>query len=274
MGNLFCGCLAVLSAFKGNLLWASYLIGVALILDFLDGFVARLLRVTSELGVQLDSLADVVTFGLAPGVIMFRMLEISRMRYFSSIYMDVSAFRDLDITNILLLTIPFVFTLCAAWRLARFNIDPEQRSYFKGLPSPAAAMAVASLPVILLKQIDVGYQALPYDETIITFHNMGHLSEFDSMLAMLLLNTRVLIVFGLIFSLWMIAPVRMLSLKFKHMEWKGNEARWMLLILSAGMLAGLGMLAVPLIMVVYMVFSILHFNIFARKKEEVKTITT
>src|ERR1035437_5069087 len=74
-GNLLCGCLAIISAFKGNLVESAYLVGIAAVLDFFDGFAARLLNVHSEIGKQLDSLADMVTFGVAPGVVMFLLLS-------------------------------------------------------------------------------------------------------------------------------------------------------------------------------------------------------
>ena len=75
-GNLFCGCLALVKAFEGNLVWAAYLVGIALVLDFFDGFTARLLKVSSPIGKDLDSLADVVTFGVVPGIVMFQMIHL------------------------------------------------------------------------------------------------------------------------------------------------------------------------------------------------------
>lgn len=259
MGNLFCGCLAVLAALKGNLLWASYLIVVAMMLDFLDGFAARLLNGASAIGRDLDSLADMVSFGVVPSLIMFRMLEIGRLRYFSSIRFDLNTFMHLDYVNAALLSLPFVFALAAAYRLARFN-NTENKSHFEGLPTPMAALMVAALPVILLKQLNVGYVALPFDETVVTFHNLTHLSGFEISLSNLLLDTKVMMLVVLLISGLMVSRIKLLALKFDDFAWRKNAARYILLGLSLLLLIVFKALAVPLIAVVYIFISIFHFR--------------
>src|SRR5688572_28443688 len=118
--------------------WGSIFIGIAAVIDFLDGFIARLFNATSEMGKQLDSLADVVSFGVAPGIILYQLLRIS----------FIQEEDGLDVT-ILALVPALIFPAAAAWRLARFNINDNNDGDFKGLPSPAAGLFVASLPLIL-----------------------------------------------------------------------------------------------------------------------------
>jgi len=161
--NLFLGCMAVIFAMQSgimpmfdemgspltnsanvqfinlpeNITAASFLIIGAAVIDFFDGFVARWLKAESELGKQLDSLADVVSFGVAPSLIMYQFLRLSYAQQENG----------LDVSVIWLLP-AFLFTCAAAYRLARFNIDPEQQLVFRGLPVPAAGLTIASIPLI------------------------------------------------------------------------------------------------------------------------------
>ena len=128
-GNLFCGCLAIVAAFKGNLVMSAYLVGIAAVLDFFDGFVARLLKVGGELGKQLDSLADMVTFGVVPGMVMYHLIKES-FHYQSTLSMAYSfipssynsEYSQYEIYGI----IGFVITIFSCLRLAKFNIDTRQ----------------------------------------------------------------------------------------------------------------------------------------------------
>lgn len=128
--NLFSGCIAVVMAFKGNLETAAYLVLLAGIFDFFDGMVARLLHVKSEIGKQLDSLADMVSFGFVPGVIMFQLLKTS------------------DYTSEYLPYLGFVITIFSALRLAKFNIDERQTEDFIGLNTPMNTLFIVSLSFI------------------------------------------------------------------------------------------------------------------------------
>ena len=121
--------------------WGSLFIFAAAIVDFLDGFLARLLKSESNLGKQLDSLADVVSFGVAPGLIMYQLLRLSFAKEEGG----------LDISIMMLLP-AFLIPCAAAWRLARFNLDNSQQFYFKGLPTPAVGLVIASLPLIIFYQ--------------------------------------------------------------------------------------------------------------------------
>ncbi len=153
--NLIFGCLAIVCILQTGLTmtsdetgqnlviiperiyWAPFFIGCAALIDFLDGFVARLFKAVSEMGKQLDSLADVVSFGVAPGLIAYEFL---RMSYAQQI-------DGLDISSLWLLP-ALLLPAAAAYRLARFNTDPAQGTIFRGVPVPAAALLIASLPLV------------------------------------------------------------------------------------------------------------------------------
>src|SRR5665213_2717498 len=155
--NLFFGCMAIVFALQTNslniyvndqfnssfnipekLTWSAACIIIAALIDFLDGFIARLLHATSPMGKQLDSLSDVVSFGVAPGVIIYQLLRFSFAREENGL--DVS---------IGWLLPAFILSCSAAYRLAKFNLDESQQFYFKGVPVPAVGLLVASFPLIL-----------------------------------------------------------------------------------------------------------------------------
>jgi CDP-diacylglycerol--serine O-phosphatidyltransferase len=153
--NLFFGCLAILVSFQSGTMatldetgamvieipeqiyYASMFIGLAAVVDFFDGFAARLLKVNSELGKQLDSLADVVSFGVAPAFIVFQFLRLS-------LASDINA---LSHTTIMMAP-AFIIALAGAYRLAKFNIDPDQSTYFKGVPIPMIGILTAAFPLV------------------------------------------------------------------------------------------------------------------------------
>ena len=154
--NLFFGCMAIIAATQPgltttidetigqqvvivpeSLYWSSVFIGIAAVIDFLDGFVARLLKASSPLGAQLDSLADVVSFGVAPGMIVYQFLRFSYAQQEGG----------LDVSMIWLLP-AFIIPCAGAYRLGRFNIDTEQSYGFKGVPIPAAGLLIAAFPLI------------------------------------------------------------------------------------------------------------------------------
>lgn len=133
--NLFSGCIGIVFAFNNQLEYAAVMIWIAGIFDFLDGFSARILKVSSEIGKQLDSLADMVTFGVLPGVILFQM--ISNLQLNSA----------LGYTYLPYFT--FIITIFSAIRLAKFNIDTRQSDTFIGLPTPANAICVSAFPFMI-----------------------------------------------------------------------------------------------------------------------------
>ena len=141
--NLFSGCIALVFAFNDNLLLTAWFLGFAAIFDFFDGMLARILHVKSPLGVQLDSLADMVSFGVVPGAIMFQLMENSQTKPFNYFF-------DINLWSFLAFLIP----IFSALRLAKFNIDDRQTDSFIGVPTPANALLFASLPLVLSQAKD------------------------------------------------------------------------------------------------------------------------
>jgi CDP-diacylglycerol---serine O-phosphatidyltransferase len=198
--------------------WGSVCIGIAAIIDFLDGFVARLLKASSEMGKQLDSLADVVSFGVAPGLILYQLLRISYIQEESG----------LDTSIIYLL--PFVlFPMAGAYRLARFNLDSSQQYGFKGVPIPAAGLVVASLPLILW---------------------------YDSLgLASLITNKWFLYALIVCMSWLMVSTVPMMALKFTNYRVKDNLLKYILIAVSVVLIIIFKWVAVPVIFIIYVLMS-------------------
>jgi CDP-diacylglycerol---serine O-phosphatidyltransferase len=221
--NLLCGCIGVVEAFHNNLLLSCALIGVALIFDFFDGFVARLLKVTSPIGKDLDSLADMVTFGLLPSVIVYQMLMQSIP----------------DLMGIWKAYPAFVIAIFSAIRLAKFNNDPRQSDTFIGVPTPANAMLIASLPIIAQRHEDLR----PY-----------------------IINTTHLLVLTFVMSFLLVAEIPLLALKFKNFSWKDNAYRFSFLALSALLLIIFKVVAIPFVMILYLLLSVI-FNFSNRKRE-------
>jgi CDP-diacylglycerol--serine O-phosphatidyltransferase len=138
--NLAAGFMAVIFAANDDLVAASYLILAAMIFDFMDGFSARLLKAYSDIGKELDSLADVVSFGVAPAMIIYKLISVR-----GSLFTAGSDATFSQTGSLLLNIIPVLMPVCAALRLAKFNIDTEQKTSFKGLPTPANALAVITV---------------------------------------------------------------------------------------------------------------------------------
>jgi CDP-diacylglycerol--serine O-phosphatidyltransferase len=203
-----------------KIVWGSVCIGIAAIIDFLDGFVARLFNATSEIGKQLDSLADIVSFGVAPGLIVYQLLRITFAQQDSGL--DVSLWS----------LMPAVLFPCAgAYRLARFNTDRSQQYGFKGVPVPAAGLMVASLPLILL-------------------YNYYNINE-------LLLNKWMLYGITVMLSWLMISKLPLLSLKFVNLSVKSNIPKLVLLIITVIAAIFLKWLAVPVVFICYIIVSLL-----------------
>ncbi|GGH37604.1 phosphatidylserine synthase [Dyadobacter endophyticus] len=213
-GNLLCGCIGVVEAFHNNLILSCLLIGVALIFDFLDGFIARLLKVTSPIGRDLDSLADMVTFGLLPAIILYQLLMQSIP----------------DLLGIWKAYPAFIIAIFSAIRLAKFNNDPRQSDSFIGVPTPANAMLIASLPLI------VHTESAFWKDIII--------------------NTNNLLILSAVMSYALVMELPLIALKFKQFGWKGNESRFILIGITVLLLVTLKFLAVPAILIVYVLLSI------------------
>ena len=222
--NLTSGFIAIIYAANGDLITSSWLILAAMIFDFFDGFSARLLKAYSTVGKELDSLADVVSFGVAPGLIIYKLIN-------DSISLSGPIFSQADsVKATLILIIPVIMPVCAAIRLAIFNTDTSQTTIFKGLPTPANALAVISI--------------------VIAGH-YSHSTVFNSFTA----SPIFLILFTVILSLLMVSKIKLLSLKFLNLKLKGNEGRFILIGLILVSFAFLGINAMPLIIPLYILSS-------------------
>ncbi|MCX6234764.1 MAG: CDP-diacylglycerol--serine O-phosphatidyltransferase [Bacteroidetes bacterium] len=223
--NLFAGCIAVVAVFDQKLTIASLFIGIAIIFDFLDGMAARILHAKSDIGKQLDSLADIVSFGVAPGMIIYKLL-------------------DTSITNAELIQFPIgiipyfsiLIPIFSALRLAKFNIDTRQSDIFYGLPTPANAVFLASLPLILAA------------------------TNPEQWIHILICNTNFLLIVTFVFSGLLVANIRLFSLKFANFSWDLNRLRYVFLFLSLTLIILLKFIALPLIIIMYILISLIFFR--------------
>jgi CDP-diacylglycerol--serine O-phosphatidyltransferase len=261
-GNLLCGCLAIVSAFNGNLVWSAYLVGIAAVLDFFDGFAARLLKVSGELGKQLDSLADMVTFGVVPGVVMYHLIEDAIN--FKDVFSLFSAETPADSITRLLPYTAFLITIFSCLRLAKFNIDTRQTDSFIGVPTPANSILICSFPLIM-------QQVLP--EAFTAFSPLSLISSApqESYLTWLTIfqytfgNTYFLVGLTLLMSYLLIAELPLFALKFKNFGWAGNKIRYSFLIISMILLILFQFIAIPFIIFLYIVLSIIN-NMIGKQK--------
>lgn len=223
--NMLSGVLSIYAAMSGYLDLAAYLIFIAGVFDFFDGLAARLLNAKSEFGGELDSLADVVSFGVAPGFILFQMINLSHGQ----------PTRIGGEFNILPF-IAFVVPAFAALRLAKFNIDKEQSTSFLGLPTPALAILIASLPLI---RID--------------------LSDDYGFSYMIITNTYFLLTIAVFGSLLMVSRFPMFALKFNGFSWKNNMTKYIFLGVSLVLFLFLQIIAIPFIILFYLFLSLIIF---------------
>lgn len=232
--NILSGCIATVFAVLNQLEWAALFVFIGIFFDFFDGLAARALNVQSEIGVQLDSLADVITSGLVPGVVMFQLLNMSQSGGWNLAFghevTESMAWYGGKINTISFLG--FAITLASAYRLAKFNVDENQVSSFVGLPTPANALMILSLPLILM------------------YHN----NEF---LRGIILNPWFLVGLTALSAYLLNSPIKLFALKFKNWSFKENGVRYLFLIGSLIMLLTLKFLAIPLIIVFYILASLL-----------------
>lgn len=226
--NLTMGILSIYFSFQGTqeqLAFAGYFIFAAALFDFFDGFAARLLNAKSEIGLQLDSLADMVSFGVAPGFILYQMIVLSHGKP-----MDVVG--GFNLFPLWAIFIPWG----AALRLAKFNVDDSQQMGFKGMPTPALAFLVASLPIIR-----VGL-----------YYNQG-------MIYMIFTNSYFLAATAVAGFVLMTCSFPMFALKFKDYKWSGNEFRYSFLIVSVILLILFQVVAIPFIIALYLFLSLIIY---------------
>ena len=217
-GNLVSGCLSILFLTSGMPVKAALMIFVAGLFDFLDGFAARLLHAHSPIGADVDSRSDVVSFGVAPGFIMHWLMRRAQHPEITLLGLD------------LLPCLAFLLPVFSAIRLARFNVDNTQTTTFRGIPAPGMAIFIASLPLALSQ--------------------VGHLTDGA-------LGYWACLGITLVFSFMMVSNLRFFSFKMKSAKWKGNEVRWIFLIVAIVSYAIFRWLALPFVMMVYVLLSVL-----------------
>ena len=205
--NLVCGCLGIVYCLEERNVPAAYFVWAAAFFDFLDGFAARMLKVISPIGKELDSLADMVSFGLLPSLVMYKMLGASSPSSW-------------------LPYLGFFIAVCSALRLAIFNVDETQRDSFKGLNTPANTLFITSLPLL-----------------------HGQVGNW-------LYQDWALILITITFSLLLVSRIEIFAFKFKDFTWKNNKVRFTFIAVSVLLLVLLGKIALPLLILLYIVFSL------------------
>lgn len=241
-GNLLCGSLAIISIFEGNLEQSAYLVGIAALLDFLDGFAARMLKAYSAIGKDLDSLADMVTFGVVPGLTMFKMLA-----FLTGGYATGNVLAQLRSNSELFLPYAGLFIIIfSALRLAKFNNDTRQSDSFIGLPTPANALLICSLPLVF--NYGQAYQEMDYTAFSGFFTDAGNLAIVACFLSLLL-----------------VTELPLFSLKFKRFGLKENALRYGFLATALCLLLFFGVAGIPLSIVFYILLSFVN-NIFLKKE--------
>ena len=216
--NLVSGCIGIMLAFRGSVELAALMIVIASLFDFMDGMAARLLQVHSDIGKELDSLADLVSFGVLPGALVFVILENSG-------------------TPIWVPYFGLLIPVFSALRLAKFNLDTRQSESFLGLPVPANAL------------FWVGVTLLNFKETT---------NQFNSILKSIFNQPLIIIILTVVLSLLLVSELPLFSLKFKNLKWVKNQTRYLFLGLAMVLIILLGVGSLPMIIVLYVFISIFN----------------
>ena len=221
LGNLLAGCIGLWFVMQGDLVSASYCMFISLVCDFFDGFLARALQAYSDLGKELDSLADMVSFGVLPAFILFSLVELSCG---SQCTVGIFGFYKPFLV--------FALVLMSAYRLAKFNIDTRQSDQFIGVPTPANGLLIASLPLILHFQPE-------YTAYILSFKG--------------------LLIYSVVMSYLLVCELPLLAFKFKTWDWKSNQVKFIFLIFCIAALVMLKFAAIPVLVIAYILLSGLIF---------------
>ena len=229
--NLLCGCVAIMFVMSGELVTASFFAFLGIFFDFFDGLAARLLNAQTKVGLELDSLADMITSGVVPGFVMVQLLSYA----ITGDYINITEiFSDNSWNEGLPQYLPFVglmIVVASAYRLAKFNVDTRQTNSFIGLPVPANTLLILSLPLILaFQQIE--------------------------MVTAVILNQWVLIGLTALSCILLNAEIPLFALKFKTWDFKSNAIRYVFLLLCAVGLFFFHFLAIPVIILLYIVLSL------------------
>lgn len=281
--NMLCGVFAIILAFAGRIDIAPYFIFLAAVLDFFDGFLARILKQQGELGKQLDSLADMISFGLAPGILMMMVLILSfapkdlllmsgdwpmnvdmhdfkarsiidgnTFNLFSSIsisvwFTSITMLKDINWFPFLGLIIPFF----SMFRLAKFNIDTRQSESFIGLPTPANTIFFMAFPLLLSQY--------------------GGTTGWEHDLIMWLIQPVVLIPIIVVMSVLLVSELPLFALKFKNFKWKGNEIRYIFLISCGILISTLLIWSIPIIVLLYLILSFIQYILRKNRAHEIQS---
>lgn len=220
--NLVCGCFSIMSSLNGNLTLAAVWIVTAAIFDFCDGLSARLLKVTSVIGKELDSLSDVVSFGVAPTMIVYKWLTVCYLQMPPAVQTPFLSY---------LTYLVFLVPALSAVRLAKFNVDTNQTENFIGMPTPANALFLGFIPAA--------------SEHVAILHNYG-----------------VVLFFAIFFAFLLVSPINMVSLKFKNFKLTGmNIARFLILLVGVILFLIFKLGAFPLIIFGYLLISIFYHTL-------------
>lgn len=249
--NLMCGVISIILALSGRLDWACYFIYFAAIFDFFDGFLARKMKIAGEMGKQLDSLADMVTFGVAPGILVlcliviqqegglnmnstlsFAELNHARMNSFLS-SIATNGISQIELMCFAGLIIPF-FSL---FRLAKFNIDTRQSESFIGLPTPANTIFFTAFPLLLMQ---------------------AFMSHNEDAIILKIIQPEVFIPIVLIMSILLVVELPLFALKFKDFSWKNNQVRFIFLGSCAILIPLLLAWSIPIIIILYLLLSLIE----------------
>lgn len=224
--NLFSGCIGIIIALQYRIDYAAYFIAVAALFDFMDGMAARLLHVKSEIGKELDSLADVVSFGVLPGILVYQLMANSLNTPVSGLLSYISIFA----------LVALIIPVLSAVRLAKFNLDTRQTTSFIGLPVPANALFLGSLPLI---QLQAGF------------------SDSLSWLTVITDNYYVLALIAIGMSLLLVSQIPLISLKFRNLKFADNKPQFILVAFAVITFAAVTFAAIPLIILAYILLSLL-----------------
>ena len=227
--NVLMGSIAIVLAFQSNdyLIYSALFIGIGAGFDFFDGFAARLLKVSSAMGKELDSLADMVSFGLAPAILMYKLIRISLFGID-----DTYELSELSINELVLIFSAFILAIFSALRLAKFNIDTRQTSSFIGMPTPAGAIAIVSLVVV--------------------FHFFRDSFIYENITS----STVFLIIYTVLISLILVSEFPMFSLKAKSLKFNENYIRYIFILSIVALFVAFKGLAVVFIIPLYIFMSV------------------
>ena len=234
--GLLSGCISIAYSTGGDLKRAGIFILIAALFDFFDGWIARILKCVSEFGKQLDSLSDVISFGVAPSFILYKLMVFSRVE--SSTHFDIA---EPGLLQTLVLSSSFLVAIFAALRLARFNIDASQKESFRGLATPGAALLIVSLGFII--------------------------DQRNLSIEPVLLKLWFLVGFTLFVCWLMVSGIRMFSLKFKNYSLKDNVLRYLFLMLSAVLIVAFRIPGIFPVILLYILLSLVNSRFLSASAE-------